>query len=69
MKILLLGAKGQLGIELHKVLTKLGDVFALTRKELDLTDILNALKQKLEIIRPDLIVNSSAYTAVDKGRN
>ena len=65
MKILLLGAKGQLGIELQKVLPELGEVIALSRNELDLSNQI-ALSQKLSLIKPDLIVNASAYTSVDK---
>ena len=65
MKILLLGANGQLGIELQKVLPKLGEMVTLTRNELDLSNLV-ALHQILELIRPNVIVNASAYTAVDK---
>ena len=65
MKILLLGARGQLGHELSKVLPQLGNLIGLSRNELDLCN-LEALKNQLEEIRPDLIINASAYTAVDK---
>lgn len=68
MKILLLGAKGQLGFELHKVLPELGEVIALSRNEVDLTN-LTELTVQLEIIKPKLIVNASAYTEVDKAEN
>ena len=67
MKILLLGANGQLGVELQKVLPKLGEVIALTRNELDLSD-LNTLIRNLDLIKPNLIVNASAYTSVDKAQ-
>ena len=65
MKILLLGAHGQLGVELSKVLTELGELIELSRNELDLS-ALDALRHLLSLIKPDLIVNASAYTAVDK---
>ncbi|CDZ76238.1 dTDP-4-dehydrorhamnose reductase [Legionella massiliensis] len=65
MNILLLGKDGQVGRELTRSLLPLGQLSALGRAELDLTD-LNALHQILGQIKPDLIVNAAAYTAVDK---
>jgi dTDP-4-dehydrorhamnose reductase len=65
VKILLLGAAGQVGFELAIRLPALGDVTAIDRDELDLTDGL-ALKAYLDRLAPDLIVNAAAYTAVDK---
>ena len=65
MKILLLGAHGQLGVELSKVLPELGELIELSRNELDLS-ALDELRHLLSLIKPDLIVNASAYTAVDK---
>jgi dTDP-4-dehydrorhamnose reductase len=65
MKILLLGAHGQLGTELKKILPELGELTALSRKELDLTN-LSELKIQLNSLKPAIIINSSAYTAVDK---
>ena len=65
MKILLLGAHGQLGVELSKVLPELGELIELSRNELDLS-ALDELRHQLSLIKPDLIVNASAYTAVDK---
>lgn len=68
MKILLLGAKGQLGVELSKALPQLGELITVTRNDIDLSNI-NALEKKINLIAPDLIVNSSAYTQVDKAEN
>ena len=65
MKILLLGAHGQLGNELKKFLPELGELTALSRKDLDLTN-LSDLKFKLNSLKPEIIINASAYTAVDK---
>lgn len=65
MKILLLGKDGQVGRELCRSLLPLGKLTALGRAELDLHNF-KALKQILEEIKPDLIVNAAAYTAVDK---
>ena len=65
MKIVLFGKKGQLGWELERSLPALGDVIALDREELDLCD-LDAVQRTLRKLRPELIVNASAYTDVDR---
>lgn len=63
-KILLTGKNGQLGWELQRTLTILGKVWAYDRLELDLQNE-NALRAAIRKIKPDLIVNAAAYTAVD----
>ena len=65
MKILLLGKNGQVGWELNRTLLPLGEIIALGRKELNLTNK-NAVRKAVRSINPDLIVNAAAYTAVDK---
>jgi dTDP-4-dehydrorhamnose reductase len=65
MKILLIGKNGQVGRELQRTLLPLGELVALGRDGLDLTD-LAALQQVLERHAADVIVNASAYTAVDR---
>ena len=65
MKILLFGKTGQLGWELERTLAPLGSVHALGQNELDLQD-LAALKQVILTTKPNVIVNASAYTAVDR---
>lgn len=65
MKIVLFGRKGQLGWEFERCLPVLGDVVALDREELDLGDM-HAVQTILGELRPDLIVNASAYTDVDR---
>ncbi|MGX1201868.1 dTDP-4-dehydrorhamnose reductase [Marinobacter sp. MBR-105] len=62
--ILLLGKTGQVGFELHRVLSPLGPINAPSRAELDLTSA-QAVADYLERSRPDLIVNAAAWTAVD----
>jgi dTDP-4-dehydrorhamnose reductase len=62
--ILLTGARGQLGFELARSLVKLGDVVAPDRAALDLTDA-DAIVSTVREVRPALIVNAGAYTAVD----
>ena len=65
MRIVLFGKNGQLGWELHRNLLPLGEVVALDNDELDLAN-LSALESTLQDLKPDLIVNGSAYTAVDQ---
>lgn len=65
MKILLIGKNGQVGHELQRTLLPLGELVALGRDGLDLNDPA-ALKQVLESQAADVIVNASAYTAVDR---
>ncbi len=73
MKILLLGKNGQVGWELRRSLAPLGCVTALDRKGAeglsgDLTD-LGALAATVRALRPNVIVNAAAYTAVDKAES
>ena len=65
MKILLTGASGQLGFELHRTLAALGEVVAPNRAEFDLADLAQ-VSAVIRSLRPDLIVNAAAYTAVDQ---
>ena len=69
MKILLLGFAGQVGWELQRSLAVLGEVVALDRRSTPLCgDIgqLQALAQTVRTVRPDVIVNAAAHTAVDR---
>jgi len=63
--ILLTGVNGQVGFELARSLQGLGRVVALDRSHLDLAD-LNQVRQVVRDVKPELIVNPAAYTAVDK---
>jgi dTDP-4-dehydrorhamnose reductase len=65
MKILLTGTNGQIGHELERSLQCLGDLVALDRVALDLSRP-NAIRETLRGVRPQLIVNAAAYTAVDR---
>jgi dTDP-4-dehydrorhamnose reductase len=67
-RILLTGADGQLGQELQQTLVSLGEVIALTRQELDLSQG-EQIRQLVQQIQPTIIVNSAAYTAVDKAES
>jgi dTDP-4-dehydrorhamnose reductase len=63
--ILLTGKNGQVGWELQRSLLPLGRIVAVDRHELDLADA-DALRHRLSELRPDIIVNAAAYTAVDQ---
>jgi dTDP-4-dehydrorhamnose reductase len=64
MKILLFGKNGQLGWEFQRILPILGEAVALDREELDLCDE-GAIRKTIAELKPDLIINASAYTDVD----
>lgn len=65
MKILLTGASGQVGYELQRSLQGLGEVIAVDRARMDLSN-LDQVRDVIRALRPGLIVNPAAYTAVDK---
>lgn len=65
MNIVLFGKNGQLGSEFQRSLPRLGNLTCLDYEDLDLCDI-HALQQALNELKPNLIVNASAYTAVDR---
>jgi dTDP-4-dehydrorhamnose reductase len=65
VKILLLGNTGQLGWELERALATLGDVRAVDYPELDLVDR-SGTSRLIREFQPQLIVNATAYTAVDR---
>jgi dTDP-4-dehydrorhamnose reductase len=67
-RILLTGKNGQVGRELEHFLPFVGDVIALDRRQLDLSKP-DSIRQKIEEIRPHLIVNAAAYTAVDQAES
>jgi len=66
--ILLTGINGQVGFELARSLQGLGKVVALDRNGLDLSR-LDQVRDVVRDIKPDLIVNPAAYTAVDQAQN
>ena len=68
MNILLTGKNGQVGWELQRALLPLGRVDAFGHRELDLADA-GVVRRKLDEVRPDIIVNAAAYTAVDKAES
>ncbi|MCG6860148.1 MAG: dTDP-4-dehydrorhamnose reductase [Chromatiaceae bacterium] len=69
-RILLIGADGQVGWELNRSLTPLGQVIAASLDgargpRVDLAD-LRSTRALVEESAPDVVVNAAAYTAVDK---
>lgn len=65
MKTILFGRNGQLGSELQRVLAPLGDVAAVDYQEIDLQND-SAVEEFIRSQSPSVIVNASAYTAVDR---
>jgi dTDP-4-dehydrorhamnose reductase len=72
MTILLFGKGGQVGWELQRSLAPLGKLVALGTDSQDLcgdfTD-LEGIAQTIRTVKPDIIVNAAAYTAVDKAES
>ncbi|MBP1206658.1 dTDP-4-dehydrorhamnose reductase [Duganella sp. 1411] len=68
MKILLTGSTGQVGYELARSLQGVGEVVAVDRGVMDLSD-LDQVRDVIRQVKPGLIVNPAAYTAVDKAES
>jgi len=72
MKILLLGKRGQVGWELQRSLAPLGEIVALSSGSQnycgDFTN-LQGLADTVRRVKPDIIVNAAAHTAVDKAES
>jgi dTDP-4-dehydrorhamnose reductase len=65
---MLTGPTGQVGWELAPRLAALGEVVAVDRPALDLADA-DAIRARVRALRPDVIVNAAAYTAVDRAES
>ena len=65
MKILITGAGGQLGQDCAKVLANEATVQAFNSSDLDITDHAQ-VNHHFQVVKPDVVVNCAAYTAVDK---
>ncbi len=68
MRILLLGKNGQLGWELARCLPPLGEVVALDYPEINLA-VPDSIRDVIRQVQPELIVNATAYTAVDQAES
>lgn len=72
MKILLFGKNGQVGWELQRSLAPLGELVALDRHNTQLCGDLadpDGISATVRSVRPDVVVNAAAYTAVDKAES
>lgn len=72
MNILLFGKTGQVGWELQRALAPLGNLIALDVHSTDYCgDFSNpeGVAETVRSIRPDIIVNAAAHTAVDKAES
>ncbi|MBU1777334.1 MAG: dTDP-4-dehydrorhamnose reductase [Gammaproteobacteria bacterium] len=67
-RILLTGKHGQVGWELQRALGTSADLTALDQDELDLADA-EAIRRTVRELRPEIIINPAAYTAVDKAES
>lgn len=64
MRIVVTGRNGQVGSALRDALDGLGEVIALDRAQLDLSDA-HAIRTALRELQPSMVINAAAYTAVD----
>jgi dTDP-4-dehydrorhamnose reductase len=64
-KVLIIGVKGNLGIQLQKIFEESFEVVAWDKEELDITDE-GEVNKKVKKLKPNIIINSAAYNAVDK---
>lgn len=67
MKILITGARGQLGTALQRSLEK-HDLEPLSRADLDISNRLQ-VQEKIRVVMPDLVINTAAYTQVDQAES
>jgi dTDP-4-dehydrorhamnose reductase len=68
LKIVIVGRNGQLAWEANQRFQGLGQIICVGRPELDLLDI-NGARQEIRRIKPAIIVNAAAYTAVDQAES
>ncbi len=68
MRILVTGKTGQVGYELERSLQGLGEIIAVDRSQMDLSN-LDQVRDVIRTVKPNLIINPAAYTAVDKAES
>jgi dTDP-4-dehydrorhamnose reductase len=68
VRVLITGATGQVGSALVRSVPQGLELHALTREQLDIGDA-RAVHTAVGALRPDLIINAAAYTAVDKAES
>jgi dTDP-4-dehydrorhamnose reductase len=67
-RVLILGAQGQLGIELQKAFQGAGEIAALGRDQCDLANP-QMIRKVMAEFEPALVLNAAAYTAVDRAES
>jgi dTDP-4-dehydrorhamnose reductase len=65
MKLLVVGHLGQVGIELQRTLAPLGELSLADKESVDLAQP-QTIRELIDRIGPDVVVNAAAYTAVDR---
>jgi dTDP-4-dehydrorhamnose reductase len=68
MRVLIFGSAGQVGSELQRSFRDAGEVFACDRETVDLT-VPEQLRKIVREMKPDVILNAAAYTAVDRAES
>jgi dTDP-4-dehydrorhamnose reductase len=66
--ILLIGSNGQVGTEIQNILSSTYQLTSISRQQIDLTQP-EKLRTIIRDIKPEIIINAAAYTAVDKAEN
>lgn len=67
MRVLITGSEGQLGWELQRKAPRQVELFACNREVMDIRNI-NSVHRAIDKVRPDIVINAAAYTAVDKAQ-
>lgn len=67
-RVLILGATGQVGIELQRSFSGAGEIIAYDRRQADLSQP-QQLRRVIQTLRPAIILNAAAYTAVDRAES
>jgi dTDP-4-dehydrorhamnose reductase len=68
LKIVIIGRNGQLASEANRQFQGLGESVCIGRPEFDLLDI-DKMRAELRRIKPSVVVNTAAYTAVDQAES
>lgn len=64
-RILIVGSAGQLGVELQRSFKDAGEIVAIDREGIDIA-VPDQIRDRVRSMRPDIILNAAAYTAVDQ---
>ncbi len=67
-QILIVGAAGQVGLELQRSFRDFGEITAVDRAEIDLA-VLDEVRSLIRTVKPGIILNAAAYTAVDRAES